>query len=271
MHKDAQASFCYDRVMKLMTYNILNGAVDTFQRICDIVNIEQPDLLVLNEANGFDLHNQAKLVTFSESTSLPYYDLALCGDGGEYNVTILSKTPLLNIKHLDGFARAAIAVELTTEMGVVSLVGTHLSPFGEPERVNEIKQIIKAQEGYEHKIVLGDLNSLSPQDDYDPSMVFAFNAMQTKKFTAKERLLFDAINAFDEAGYVDPAVIAGQEKIYTAPTSINEFQAHSNMRLDYILMSSSMVDYISSYKVVKNDLTEHASDHYPVVVELKLQ
>jgi len=253
-----------------MTYNILNGAVDTFEKVSNVISTEQPDILVINEANGFDLDGESKLKSLSEIIDLPYHDLALCGDGGEYNVAILSREPLAGVSHLDGFARAAIGIELTTKLGTVSLIGTHLSPFGEKERIAEIKRIIKAQEKYDHKIVLGDLNSLSPKDDYDPAMVFAFNAMQTKKFTAKERLIFDAINTFSEASYVDPAVITGQQKIYTAPTSINEFQAHSNMRLDYVLMSPRVADKLKAYKVIKNDISGHASDHYPVVVELNL-
>jgi len=42
------------------------------------------------------------------------------------------------------------------------------------------------------------------------------------------------------------------------------------MRLDYIFVSESLVPCLQSYTVVKNELADKASDHYPVVVELNV-
>ena len=92
--------------------------------------------------------------------------------------------------------------------------------------------------------------------------------MQLKKFTTDGKLRFDAISKIISNGYVDCAVRLGKNKEYTAPTSINEYSAHSNMRLDYIFLSESLIRHLKGYKVIKSDLTEKASDHYPVVVEL---
>ena len=41
------------------------------------------------------------------------------------------------------------------------------------------------------------------------------------------------------------------------------------MRLDYIIVSESLKNKVSSYEVIKNDLTERTSDHYPVLVQLR--
>jgi exodeoxyribonuclease-3 len=254
--------------MKLMTYNILNGAQEQFETIIQVVNGQAPDFLTINETNGFDLNDNQTLREFAGKTGFPYFDLALCGDGADYHVAVLSKYPFEHIKHLDGFARAAIAVTLKADLGTMSIIGAHLTPYTEAARLDEIDAIIAYQKPFANRVIMGDLNSLSPADNYDPTMIFAFNAMQTKKFTAKERLLFDATTKLIAAGYVDPAVLTSQQTIYTAPTNINEFRAHSNMRLDYILLSESLNNKLTDYTVVKNSVTNEASDHYPVVVEL---
>jgi exonuclease III len=116
---------------------------------------------------------------------------------------------------------------------------------------------------------MGDMNSLSPDDGYDQAIIRGFNDMQLKKFTTDGELRFDAILKILSTEYTDSAVKLKKNKEYTVPTTINEHSAHSNMRLDYVFLSQSLVSYIQDYKVVKNKLTDRASDHYPVVVELQ--
>ena len=41
------------------------------------------------------------------------------------------------------------------------------------------------------------------------------------------------------------------------------------MSLDYIVVSETLADRVTDYRVVKNKNTEIASDHHPVVAELK--
>ena len=145
----------------------------------------------------------------------------------------------------------------------------HLTPYTEDLRLLEIDLITGEQKQFVNKILMGDMNSLSPKDGYDEKMISGFNEMQLKKFTTEGKLRFDTINKIMSYGYIDTAFILKKQKEYTAPTSINEYQAHSNMRLDYIFISESLKNKLANYSVVKNLLTEKASDHYPVVIELK--
>ncbi|MEO8862725.1 MAG: endonuclease/exonuclease/phosphatase family protein [Candidatus Saccharimonadales bacterium] len=255
--------------MKLMTYNILNGAKTEMEKVLSVVTDEAPDVLGINEANGFDKDHHKVLKEFASSSSFPYFDLAKCGDGDDYHVALFSKYPFKNLTHLSGFARAAIAADIKTPIGTISVIASHLTPYTEQLRMDEIEELISYDSALSYKVIMGDLNSLSRADEYDPEMLFAFNAMQTKKFTAKERLMFDATDKLLSAGYVDPAVVTGKQKVHTAPTSINEFRAHSNMRLDYILLSTQLADKLSGYKVLKDATTDTSSDHYPVVIELQ--
>jgi endonuclease/exonuclease/phosphatase family metal-dependent hydrolase len=254
--------------MKLMTYNLLNGAVEQFDDVIKVVTANQPDILTINEANSFDTNNNQRLKEFALKTSLPYYHLAKCGDGDDYHVAVFAKKPFISLKEIKPMARAAILVVVDGPLGEIAMVSTHLTPYTEDLRIQEARRIINELKSYTNRIIMGDLNSLSGADGYKADIVKSFNDMQIKKFTANGKLRFDVMNTFYKARFTDTALALSQEKVITAPTSINEQEAHLNMRLDYILVSDNLKNKIQQYTVIKNVLTKKASDHYPVTVVL---
>jgi len=54
--------------MKLtfMTYNIYNGAETTIDDVIAVINEAKPDILTLNEANGFENDTRKRLAYVSE-------------------------------------------------------------------------------------------------------------------------------------------------------------------------------------------------------------
>jgi len=116
---------------------------------------------------------------------------------------------------------------------------------------------------------MGDLNALSPRDEYTHLTWEQMNTVQREKFTTDRHLRFDTIRAIEEAGFVDTAVHQGCNQQPTSPTAITTDVAHADMRLDYIFVSGSLAETIVDHRVVRNRNTEIASDHYPVVAELK--
>lgn len=257
--------------MKLMTYNILNGGENGLDSVIEAVNGERPDYLTINEANTFAADNNKILRDFATKTGFPYYELALSGEL-DYHVAVFSKYPLKQVQKLQPLMRACVISVIEAEFGEISVASLHLTPYTEDLRHPEIDLIIDSQSKFKNKILMGDMNSLSPDDDYDPDMIKNFNEMQLRKFTTDGKLRFDAIGKILEHGYVDSALKLGKNKEWTAPTTdINEYSAHSNMRLDYIFISETLTPYLKNYSVVRNELTEKASDHYPVVIELEIE
>lgn len=114
-------------------------------------------------------------------------------------------------------------------------------------------------------IMMGDFNSLSKEDAY---FVQNFNVTQIKKFTKGGKLRTDVIEKISAAGFYDSAVVLDKNHQYTVPTPISKDPAHAQMRLDYIFLSQSLLPHLAEYHVVKNEISEKASDHYPVVVTL---
>lgn len=251
-----------------MTYNILNGGVAGLERIIEVVKKESPDYLTINEANTFARENTKGLKEFAHQCGFEYCQLALSGEK-EYHVAACSKKKWQSVKHVTPLMRGCVVAEFKTTIGDLSIASFHLTPYTEDLRLPEIDVITSSQRGSENKVLIGDANSLSPYDDYNPAIVKTFNEIQIKKFTKDGQLRFDAIKKIMSYGYLDCALELKSNRDYTAPTSINEGSVHSNMRLDYFFISKSVRPYLHTYYVVKNSLTQIASDHYPVVIELR--
>lgn len=253
--------------MKLMSYNIWDGAPDRLSKVVEVVQNESPDYLTVNEANTFSAHNNKILKEFASKTGFPYFDLALSGEM-DYHVAVFSKFPLRNVVKLQPLARACLIAEINVPIGLISIASLHLTPFTEDMRHPEIDLILRAQKTAENRILMGDMNSLSPHDNYSDSIIKNFDNVLLTKFTKGGRLRFDAIKKIEESGYYDCAVIKKKSSDPTVPTSIASKSDHGRMRLDYAFVSKPLTDYIDNYSVISNELADTASDHYPIIIEL---
>lgn len=253
--------------MKLMTYNIFDGAVQTLDKVREVVQQQSPDYLTINEANTFSDNNNKILKEFAKAINLPYFDIALSGEFN-YHVAVFSKYPFKTVDKLQPLARACLITLINTPLGEVSIASLHLTPYSEDLRHPEIDTIITFQKQFPQRILMGDMNSLSASDNYDASMINQFNEAQLKKFTTNKQFRFDAIDKILSVGYYDVAVEQGKNKETTVPTPTNTDTTHASLRLDYIFVSKPLLPHVTDYTVVKNSLTDHASDHYPIIATL---
>lgn len=254
--------------MKLMTYNILEGATKTLLQVIEVVKRETPDYLVLNEANGFEKDNNKILKEFAKLTGFPYFDLALWNND-IYHIAIFSKYPLKKVYKIKPVERTYIVSLIDSPLGELSIVALHLSPKSEDIRLKEIHFIIDFQKKFTKSFLMGDLNSISRFDRHSPDFAASFNEKQKKKFTSRGKIRFDVIDTVNSAGYIDTAVAFSKNKESTVPTAANQDIAHAGtkLRLDYIFVSKSLEPNLKDYSVIKNDLANSASDHYPVAIE----
>lgn len=252
--------------MRLITYNVFEGAQDTFSEVLATVQTAQPDFLIINEANGFE--RDGKLEALAE-VGLPYYHLEQCGDGADYHVALLSDQPFTEqIQAIRPLARAAILAILKLPVfGDVALVGTHLTPYSETQRRKEAGLILARVAPYINAMLAGDFNALSPQDDLPDDLYQRLTPSQRRKFGSKGELSFATIQAILDDGFADAAVLMGKNDVPTVPTAANADPDHAPLRLDYIFVRGKLASAVTNYAVEINDLTNVASDHFPAIVE----
>ncbi len=254
--------------MKIMTYNIWDGGEDRLPLIKEIVREVDPDYLTLNEANGFSDNDSKILKEFAKDLDFDYFDLALCGEE-DYHVAVFSKRKFTLIKKLQPLMRACIITSLETNLGSLAIASLHLTPYSEDLRNGEIDLIVENQKDNDIRILTGDMNSLSRNDGYKKTMIERFNESQLKKFTTNGKFRFDAIDKILSSEYSDVAMELKKNDISTVPTLNSKDGDHSKTRLDYFFVSDPLIPKLVSYSVIKNEKTERASDHYPIVMTLE--
>ncbi len=248
-----------------MTYNILDGGAKRLPTIAQVIKQRSPDYLTINEANMFLDKNIIK--RFADTTQLPFFDVAQSSEF-DYHVAIFSKYPLKKVFKLNNFMRACMVALIDSPLGELSIASLHLAPYSEDIRLKEIDTVLSFQNNYKNSILMGDFNSLSPRDNYNPEIVESFNTTQLKKFADRGKLRFDVVEKVFRSGYIDAALDFMKNGENTVPTPSSTDAAHAALRLDYIFLSTLLGPYLKEYHVIKNELTNVASDHFPVCVTL---
>ena len=150
----------------------------------------------------------------------------------------------------------------------IKVVLTHLAAKNEDSRLKELDLIFQQIDPGQPVLLMGDMNSLSPQDPYDENVVLSeMQKARLDKF-GKERLRYDAIKKILDFGFADSLKQFQTNFEYSVPTAFNIDEAHfTKLRLDYIFVTKNLLPYLIKSEVVRTKETNQLSDHFPVVAE----
>ncbi len=265
--------------MKLMTYNIYRGGEDRFHFIKSLIRQIRPDVLSIQEACswGPKRHNDIKkILSIDKGNSFILLANSRSSTDKVYNQAFYSKFKVLRynsskdrktIWHVLGWFKVAVSKRYS-----INIIQAHLSPKSEVWRLKEVKFInsILRLCKKEPAVLLGDLNSLSPEDGYPLVTLEKIDVNKITKFGNPVR--FDVVNELLEAGWYDPL----PKNFYHSkglPITVREGSKdkdHLDLRLDYIMVNQYLKRYIKNIEIIKNNLAARASDHFPVVLEIDL-
>jgi endonuclease/exonuclease/phosphatase family metal-dependent hydrolase len=236
------------KTLRVMTYNIHVGVgMDKkldLQRIADVINKEQPDLVGLQEVDrgvkrteGKDEIAELAAMTKMEFAFAPNLDY----QGGKYGVAILSRLPIRNTVHRmfenkrEAERRGMLKIELDFGGKIINLVTTHLDYQFEDGRLFETEQLLKFLADTKGPlIVVADFNDTPAGGAYK---------------------LMD--NTFDDAWITSRA--KGDGFSYPADKPVK--------RIDHIFYRTG--DRVRAKKAWVVETL--ASDHVPVVAELEIK
>lgn len=250
--------------MRVVTLNIWfgGGAEQRFGRILDTLRALEPDVVALQECLRWE--DGRRLGAASHHLGLPHTFLGLArprASGFRYHVALLSRYPLVDpVSYADPAVNAHCVVRARVEG--VELLATHLDGHDEDLRLTEARWLntLGAQHG--PAILAADLNSLSPHDPYPEDLVEQLASVQLAKYGPGARR--DVMGELHSAGWLDPLYHVGPpERWITASREGIPF------RTDYTLVSPALAGRVSACRV--EAVTEHVSDHSPVVLDLRHQ
>lgn len=259
--------------MRLMTYNILEGGRshgDRLDAVTGIIAENAPDVLALNECNGFlddggrttyELERQLGMRSLIAETRTGFH-VALFVRGHD----ILEAHPMV-----DWFHHGALRVKLRLGQEEITVMTTHLCPYSSESRVREA-QYLASHVRDEHVVVMGDMNAISRHDVERMAIDQMLPYRKSRHvIPGTETPDTRAMDIFESAGLVDlwQSAHPGKDGA-TLPTPLTDDSSRPELRVDYILGTPALQKKLTDCNVLVTEATKAASDHFPIVADLSL-
>lgn len=252
--------------MRIASYNLFEGARDTSAQLEDFVVQQEIDVLSIQEANGWQDGDPSRLDQFAKNTGMESY---VYGDSNSrFKLAVFSRLPIISSTvYREGLHHCAVEASVEVNKEPLHIWNVHLSPYGEDQRLAEVKLLAKNLKLEESTLINGDFNSLSQTDLYPSTLLSELRERGMTKFGV-DHLRYDVTRYLGGIGLIDLAA-AMDVATATVPTPVNSDASHAaNLRLDYMFASQSLAGLVERVTVPKDSLTDVISDHYPIVTEL---
>lgn len=267
--------------LRVISYNIWNGFEHDASRRANFINWikgQQLDILAMTELVGF---TEKDLGQLASEYGHKYY--AIVKEEG-YPVGITSNEPITVVKkQMEGFWHGMLHVKTHG----LDMIVTHLSPHDWKFRLKEAQMLTSyiQDNQLDNCMVMGDFNAYSPFDaDWVETHAQLIENMQ--KWDAEQetyrnmrdgRFDYSVLSKFLSIGLTDICrLYVPADKRTTFPAAFLYGWQHGDTRLhgigerlDYILVSPSLVSRCLDARIHNGIETEGISDHYPVSVDLQ--
>jgi endonuclease/exonuclease/phosphatase family metal-dependent hydrolase len=244
---------------------------ERLQAAKEAVKREHPDILVLGEAAfgvPFLEKSSGRTIHIDYQKEFQFPHAAYAPKGGEWGTSILSKYALKRIENLSALHRTFVRSEFAEPNLFLNVAHPHPS-LSEAEKEHFLDENLSGVQ--KNCILVGDFNALSDQDTYDrEQMISAFRSIFGESTVSKidDMLQCRSIRLVRSKGLIDTFVAAKRPWSYTIPADVLSKYKKSGIRIDYIFCSRDFK--IIDAGIIKNKLTELASDHYPVYAVLEI-
>ena len=184
--------------MKIISYNICNGAHGKIEELIAFLNQESPDVVCIQEANGWHENDFELFHKVGSCTGLIHTTIGM-GDTPHHLITLSRLEPFsgmsLSLGNHHMAVNTLVPLPSDHERSVV-VWNVHLNPYDEKSRLFEVEALpyAEAPHSADRIIVMGDFNFLCPMDDYPNDMLDRLREHGITKFGDK-RLAYDAYMA----------------------------------------------------------------------------
>ncbi|GLW32506.1 endonuclease/exonuclease/phosphatase family protein [Actinoplanes regularis] len=261
--------------LRMMTWNIKTGGVDRGRRfrlpaIAEVISAEEPDILTLQELRDFTRDGGRRMAELAGAVGMTAH---LAPSRFGMPVAVLVRAPL-RITHTASVTwrlhhAAAVAV-VRTGSGPLTVISAHLNPFRPYRRMREARWLARRYLNGDRVLLAGDLNGLDPVSDHTEALADQPSMYRRRHLYPDGTVDSRALAGLAEAGLVDLWGKAGGGDGRTVPTTQGGGREFGGMRLDYVLATPDLAATARDMRVVRGGTAEHASDHYPVRVDLRL-
>ncbi len=275
---------------KIAEYNILDG-IHTFdephkfqkerlQQLKQIIKSLNPDILVLAEACSAEANKHGVDVDYKKEFGFPHHFHAFAVSGKQHGNSLLSRYPIVSAENYSVYQRKFGRVEVKMGKKIVTIDIIHPHPsLTEIERTQFLTGVLRDMKT--PYIIAGDFNTWSEEDMKGRDLTkIAQTLLELSPNRKEDKTLFmenmekqatcQATNFVKSKGLIDTYRAVHKKGFrYTVPTDSCSMDKGAASRIDYIFCSKEFK--VLDAGIVKNDLAEEASDHYPIYADLELK
>ncbi|MBI1368039.1 MAG: hypothetical protein GC162_05230 [Planctomycetes bacterium] len=251
----------FPKPLRLVSYNILNGGLGRLDPIYETLAYLDADVIGLCEAD-----DPAGAQYLADKLGMQC--LIAESPNGPHHVAMLTRLPVVQMINLGVGApqlnRAAMESVLDVDGEALRVVLMHLAPHfdHEADRLAELEAIFRAMTpGNRPTMLMGDLNAVAPAADVDSAALAPHRRQRLAERGGK--IDRDVIARIEKAGYADAYDLCHPDA--PAVTFTTGFPA---LRLDYIFLSSDLVERVVGADVERGGFAPYCSDHFPLWADL---
>jgi exodeoxyribonuclease-3 len=246
-------------MFRLLTYNIQHGGAGRTAAIARVINGCTPDLVLLQEATDpRNVEQLARATGMADWRAFPRQSLGF-----------LSRQPVSHCQWVRPRISRHAFVEVVPAGDALRLFGVHLSAvhaaWTERRRVLELRALLASVARHQHgfHVLAGDFNTVAPGEALELERLPL--RLRPLVWISGGRIRWRTIQAVLDAGYTDAFRLKNpRDPGLTLPTS------DPHVRLDYVFVPARHAGHVLACHVVRTPEAVGASDHFPVVADLRI-
>ena len=244
--------------LRLLSYNIRYGGSGREERLASVIRGCAPDLVVLQEATRPQVVEKVAQAA----------GMAQWGSKSGESLGFMTRQPVEHVAwHKPRVSRHPF-IEIVPAGGAWRVFGVHLSAvhaaWTERRRWYELRALLVSIQQHQHgpHALVGDFNTLAPGELLDIRKLPA--RLRALVWLSGGKIRWRTIQQVLDAGYRDAFRYLQPDLVgLTFPT----WSPH--VRLDYLFIPEPFLPRIARCQVLNDDVAKEASDHFPLVAELR--
>ena len=245
--------------LRLLSYNIQRGGAGREDALLSVIRPCAPDIVVFQEAT-----RPAVIEHLAQQSGM-----SVCASMPKLSLGFMSRIPIAHYEwHRPRVSRHAF-LEIVPAGMAFRVFGVHLSAvfaaWTERHRVFELcamlNSITRHQDGF-HALV-GDFNTVAPGELLD----FASLPQKVRAtvWLSGGKIRWRTVQVIKDAGYVDAF-----RALHPADPGLTLPASKPQVRLDYLFVPAPHFERVASCGVVRSAAAGKASDHLPLLSELRV-
>jgi exodeoxyribonuclease-3 len=254
--------------VRLLTYNIREGGIGRAEQLAEVIAAANADVVALQEARA-----PAVVERIATVAGYPFF-----GSRPSHSTGFLSRVPIADYAWRRPPRTRHAVLEVSLADGLPRLFVVHLrawfSKWTETRRARELhgllsgirEQLVREEHRFAFHLLAGDFNALAPGERFDPSPMPAW--IRGMIWLSGRDIARSTIELMRAEGYADSWRVSHPDLDQSPGFTFPVWNPH--VRLDYVFTPVAYATRVVKCEVQSgSDLARRASDHFPLLVELR--